>query len=105
MTDKYPDICHLALELLSRPLPTERPPFPAFSSQPSSRVLDLLNISNVTSVIMDTEIVALDKDNGNFRTFQELSNRGKKDVKMEDIKVVVGVFAFDLMAINDVVRS
>ncbi|KGB75504.1 DNA ligase 1 [Cryptococcus deuterogattii R265] len=102
MTDKYPDISHLALELLSRPLPTERPPFPALSSQPSSRVLDLLNISNVTSVVMDTEIVALDKDNGNFRTFQELSNRGKKDVKMEDIKVVVGVFAFDLMLINDV---
>lgn len=54
---------------------------------------------------MDTEIVALDKDTGNFRTFQELSNRAKKDVKMEEIKVIVGVFAFDLMVLNDVVSS
>ncbi|OWZ72366.1 hypothetical protein AYX14_02217 [Cryptococcus neoformans] len=102
MTDKYPDICHLALDLLSRPLPTERPSFPAVSSQSPSRVLDLLYISNITSVVVDTEIVALDKDTGNFRTFQELSNRAKKNVKMEDIKVVVGVFAFDLMVLNDV---
>lgn len=105
MTDKYPDICHLALDLLSRPLATERPPFPAVSSRPFSRVIDLLHINNITSVVMDTEIVALDKDTGNFRTFQELSNRAKKDVKMEEIKVIVGVFAFDLMVLNDVVSS
>jgi DNA ligase-1 len=34
-----------------------------------------------------------------------LSNRAKKDVRVEDIKVVVGVFAFDLMLINDQVSS
>lgn len=53
---------------------------------------------------MDAEIVAVDKDTGAYRTFQDLSNRAKKDVKVEDIKVIVGVYAFDLMLLNDTVR-
>ena len=55
-------------------------------------------------MIIDAEIVAVDKDTGAFRTFQQLSNRAKKDVKVEDITVIVGVFAFDLMLLNDEVR-
>ena len=50
---------------------------------------------------MDAEIVAVDKVTGAYRTFQDLSNRAKKDVRVEDIKVVVGVYAFDLMLLND----
>lgn len=64
-------------------------------------MLDLLATRQITSFVMDAEIVALDKDSGAFRTFQDLSNRAKKDVKVEDIKVIVGVFAFDLMLVND----
>lgn len=45
-------------------------------------------------------MVAVDKTTGAFRTFQELTNRAKKDVQMEDVKVLVGVFAFDLMLLN-----
>ena len=104
MTEKYPDICHLILTLLSRPLPPTADPFPSTASEPSASVLDLLKVQHVDSFIMDAEVVAVDKDTGAYRTFQDLSNRAKKDVKVEDIKVVVGVFAFDLMLVNDQVR-
>lgn len=103
MTEKYPDVCALALALLSRPLPNDRPAFPSWSSSPTPTVLELLNAGKVTSLIVDAEIVAVDKDTGQHRTFQELTNRAKKDVKIEDIKVVVEVYAFDLMLLNDVV--
>ena len=68
-------------------------------------MLDLLSSGQITSFIIDAEVVALDKDTGAFRTFQDLSNRAKKDVKVEDIKVIVGVFSFDLMLLNDQVRE
>ncbi|WWD16639.1 hypothetical protein CI109_101069 [Kwoniella shandongensis] len=101
MTEKYPDVCHLVLAMLERPLPSPPTPFPAEASIPTQKVIDLLHAHHISSFIMDAEIVAVDKDTGAYRTFQELSNRAKKDVKVEDIKVVVGVFAFDLMLIND----
>jgi DNA ligase 1 len=50
--------------------------------------------------IMDSEIVALDPADGSIKSFQELSNRARKDVKLSDIKVAVGVFAFDLMYLD-----
>ncbi|EPQ58741.1 hypothetical protein GLOTRDRAFT_36485 [Gloeophyllum trabeum ATCC 11539] len=56
--------------------------------------------SNLESLIMDTEIVAIDPGNGDLRTFQELSNRARKDVQVNEIKVVVCVFAFDLLYLN-----
>lgn len=68
-------------------------------------MLELLRSDKIESFVMDAEIVAVDKDTGAYRTFQDLSNRAKKDVKMEDVKVIVGVFAFDLMLINDVVSG
>ncbi|TXT10939.1 hypothetical protein VHUM_01690 [Vanrija humicola] len=102
MTEKYPDVCALALALLSRPLPSDRADFPSWSSSPTPTVRELLNTGNVTSLILDAEIVAVDKDTGQHRTFQELTNRAKKDVRLEDIKVVVEVYSFDLMLLNDV---
>jgi ATP-dependent DNA ligase len=102
MTEKYPDICHLILSMLTRPI-IEPVNFPASSSTPSKTALDLLHVKDIRSFIMDAEVVAVDKDTGAYRTFQELTNRAKKDVKIEDIKVVVGVFAFDLMLLNDTV--
>ncbi|WWC68734.1 uncharacterized protein I206_102668 [Kwoniella pini CBS 10737] len=101
MTEKYPDVCQLVLTMLSRPLPSSRSPFPSEASTPSENVFALLESQNIKSFIMDAEIVAVDKDSGAYRTFQDLSNRAKKDVRVEDIKVVVGVFAFDLMLLND----
>ncbi|ORX36503.1 ATP-dependent DNA ligase [Kockovaella imperatae] len=101
MTEKYPDICQMVLALLLRPLPASRTPFPSTSSEPLPDVIALLSNPTIDSFIMDAEVVAIDKTTGAYRTFQELTNRAKKDVRVEDIKVVVGVYAFDLMLLND----
>ena len=53
---------------------------------------------------MDAEIVAMDA-NGNILPFQELSNRARKDVKLSEVKVLVGVYAFDLMYLDGDVSS
>jgi len=102
MTEKYPDVCHLVLALLTRPIASHAP-FPSSASSPTQSLIDMLNADSITSFTMDAEIVAVDKDTGAYRTFQDLSNRAKKDVKVEDIKVIVGVYAFDLMLLNDTV--
>jgi DNA ligase 1 len=44
--------------------------------------------------------VAIDPATGALKTFQELSYRSRKDVEMGDIKVRVGIYAFDLMYLN-----
>ncbi|KAI0699263.1 ATP-dependent DNA ligase [Cytidiella melzeri] len=53
------------------------------------------------SLILDSEIVAIDPADGSLRSFQELSNRARRDVNLADIKVPVCVFAFDLMYLNE----
>ena len=52
------------------------------------------------SFIIDSEIVAIDSADGTLKTFQELSVRAKKDVQFHDVKVAVGIFAFDLMYLD-----
>lgn len=53
----------------------------------------------ITSFILDAEVVAMDLD-GRLLPFQTLANRSRKDVNLHDIKVKVGVFAFDLMYLD-----
>jgi len=53
-----------------------------------------------TSFILDSEIVGVDRANGSFKSFQELSKRAQKDVQLQDIKISVSVFVFDLMYFN-----
>ncbi|KAJ9475020.1 putative DNA ligase 1 (putative) [Pseudozyma hubeiensis] len=53
----------------------------------------------ITSFIMDAEVVAMDLE-GRLLPFQTLANRSRKDVNLHDIKVKVGVFAFDLMYLD-----
>ncbi len=52
------------------------------------------------SFIIDSEVVAVDPATGELKTFQELSNRARKDVKLDDVKVAVCVFAFDVMYLD-----
>lgn len=59
----------------------------------------------ITSFILDSEIVAIDATNGSLKSFQELSNRARKDVQLQNIQVSVCVFAFDLMYLNGRVRK
>ncbi|KAF8639488.1 hypothetical protein AX17_001394 [Amanita inopinata Kibby_2008] len=75
MTSKYPDVLHLVEAILA-----ERP--------------------HIHSFIMDSEIVAVDWLTGELRSFQELSNRARKDVQLVNVRVSVCVFAFDLMYFN-----
>lgn len=79
MTDKYPDIAYTLSALVHRESSSEQP---------------------LTDFIVDCEIVAIDPATGAFKTFQELSYRSRKDVEMGDIKVRVGIYAFDLMYLN-----
>lgn len=59
---------------------------------------------NLQSFIIDSEIVAIDPNGGGLKSFQELSNRARKDVDARFIKVPVCVFAFDLMYLDGEVR-
>ncbi|KAI4753008.1 ATP-dependent DNA ligase [Aureobasidium sp. EXF-3400] len=52
------------------------------------------------SFVLDCETVAWDVDEKKVLPFQQLMTRKRKDVKTEDIKVKVCVFAFDLLFLN-----
>ncbi|KAI8354463.1 hypothetical protein B0O80DRAFT_386244 [Mortierella sp. GBAus27b] len=52
------------------------------------------------SFVLDCEAVAWDREQKCILPFQVLSTRKRKDVKEEDIKVQVCIFAFDLLFLN-----
>ena len=52
------------------------------------------------SFVLDCETVAWDVEKKHVLPFQQLMTRKKKDVKVEDVKVKVCVFAFDLLYLN-----
>ena len=52
------------------------------------------------SFVLDCESVAWDVTEKKVLPFQQLMTRKKKDVKLEDVKVKVCVFAFDLLYLN-----
>ncbi|GAA6024482.1 hypothetical protein JCM11491_004831 [Sporobolomyces phaffii] len=52
------------------------------------------------SFVIDCEAVAWDAEEKRLLEFQKLSTRKRKDVKVEDIKVKVHLFAFDLLYLN-----
>jgi DNA ligase-1 len=60
---------------------------------------------DISSFIVDAEIVAINVSGGSLKSFQELSNRARKDVKLHEIKVPVCVYAFDLMYLNGQVSA
>ncbi|GAA6021308.1 hypothetical protein JCM10207_002692 [Rhodosporidiobolus poonsookiae] len=84
MSEKYPDIVGTMAAMVARShleATEDKPPLRNF--------------------ILDCEVVAIDPVSGAFKTFQELSYRSKKDVELGDIKVRVGIYAFDLMYLNN----
>ncbi|KAJ3733549.1 DNA ligase [Lentinula guzmanii] len=75
MTSKYPDIIGLMEALFEKHTETE-------------------------SLILDSEIVAIDRETGSLKSFQALSGRARKDVSLDQVEISVGVFAFDLLYLN-----
>lgn len=63
-------------------------------------VLDKWVKPGVESFVLDCEAVAWDKEEKRVLPFQQLMTRKKKDVKTEDVKVKVCVFAFDILFLN-----
>lgn len=59
----------------------------------------------MSSFIIDAEIVAVDRETGALKSFQELSRRARKDVRLSEIKVAVSLFVFDLMYLNGEVTT
>ncbi|KAI9742621.1 MAG: hypothetical protein M1818_003762 [Claussenomyces sp. TS43310] len=57
--------------------------------------------SDTKSFVLDCETVAWDLVEKKVLPFQQLMTRKKKDVKVEDVKIKVCVFAFDLLFLND----
>jgi len=72
MTEKYPDLVAL--------IPQIRGP-------------------ETESFIIEGEVVAVD-DQGSVKTFQTLAGRGKKNVGLNQVKVQVCLYAFDIMYLN-----
>lgn len=42
----------------------------------------------------------MDRDTGALKSFQDLSQRARKDVQIQDVKIAVCLFVFDLMYLN-----
>ncbi|KAM0820249.1 putative DNA ligase I [Seiridium cardinale] len=73
MTDKYPDLVDLVPKIRGE---------------------------DVSSFIMEGEVVAVDRETGELKNFQTLTNRARKDVAIGSITIDVCLFAFDLMYLN-----
>ena len=73
MTDKYPDLVALVPKIRGE---------------------------GVSSFILEGEVVAVDHESGDLKTFQTLANRARKDVAIGSVTIDVCLFAFDLMYLN-----
>jgi len=73
MTDKYPDLVQLVPKIRGE---------------------------GVSSFIMEGEVVAVDRQSGELKNFQTLTNRARKDVAIGSITIDVCLYAFDLMYLN-----
>lgn len=73
MTDKYPDLVELVPQIRG---------------------------DGVSSFIMEGEVVAVDRQTGELKNFQTLTNRARKGVAIGSITIDVCIFSFDLMYMN-----
>lgn len=114
MTSKYPDITHMLPYLMGWQSENQ---YLDEISRGGSYAASTPRENRVQSLILDAEIVAVSpsRSESNIRDFtspadleilpfQVLSNRSRKNVVLDDVRVNVAVFAFDLMLLDDQVR-
>lgn len=75
MTQKYPDVLEIVKAMVEK--------------------------TDIKNCIIDSEVVGYDTEQDKILPFQVLANRPRKNSKVEDLKVQVCLFAFDLVYIND----
>ncbi|KAI8383220.1 probable DNA ligase 1 [Nakaseomyces glabratus] len=69
---------------------------------PEIQIKDFLaDPASTTSLILDCEAVAWDKEQNKILPFQVLTTRKRKDVNINEVKVRVCLFAFDILLHND----
>lgn len=69
---------------------------------PEIHIRDFIKDLSVTkSLILDCEAVAWDNEQSKILPFQVLSTRKRKDVNVNEIKVRICLFAFDILCYND----
>lgn len=83
LNSQYPDILDLVPLLMGRTASDDCP-----------------GVEPIQSFIIDAEVVAIGATEEELLPFQTLSNRSRKDVNISEVKVKVGVFAFDLMYLD-----
>ncbi|XP_016201551.1 DNA ligase 1 isoform X1 [Arachis ipaensis] len=59
-----------------------------------------LKKSTVSSFVLDCEIVGYNREKQTIRPFQDLTTRPRKNVSVDNIKVDVCIFAFDILYLN-----
>lgn len=87
-----------SIKIFSRNQEDNTPKFPDIVSKFKNY---LNNVDGkITSVVIDCEAVAYDREQDKILPFQILSTRGKKNIKIEDVKVQVALYAFDCLYLN-----
>ena len=87
-----------SIKIFSRNQEDNTPKFPDIVSKFKNY---LNNVDGkITSVVIDREAVAYDREQDKILPFQILSTRGKKNIKIEDVKVQVALYAFDCLYLN-----
>lgn len=96
-TTKYPDIVNT---LMPRVIECA-----VLTDATKKRLADISTMSTTTCVdscILDSEVVAWDRQAGHILPFQILSTRKRKDVIEASVKVQICVYVFDLLYLNGV---
>jgi DNA ligase-1 len=101
-TTKYPDLIEMMPSTIRREGDDDKgtPAAAGSSAAPSAAAAAAPGAPMVTSCIIDSEVIAFDRETGRLLPFQILSTRARKGATMDSVKVQVIMTAFDLLFLN-----